>query len=257
MSTTAPLRVSIVVPVYDEGARLPDLVASLAERAAGLDDVVLETIVVDDGSSWRHSEACQAAVETAARRLGERGAAATFPFVRAARNGGKGRAIRLGWEHAERDAQWMGWVDGDGAVSAAELFRLVGMLRTVGEDVAVVAGSRVKMAGRRIDRRAFRHLQGRVFATITETWLRLGVYDTQCGVKLIRADRLRPVLPVLEENGWMLDVEVFALLKASGARFVEVPIDWTDAGTSKVRFGIDPLKMLWALRGIRARARQR
>jgi hypothetical protein len=91
------------------------------------------------------------------------------------------------------------------------------------------------MAGRHIERRILRHLQGRVFATLTEAWLRLGVYDTQCGLKLIRADRVRPLLPLLEESGWMLDVEVLAQLKQRGARILEVPIDWSDAGESKVR----------------------
>ena len=256
MTAPDPLRVSVVVPVYDEGARLPGLAASLVERLPDLQGVAVETLVVDDGSSAADSESCRRATDAAARRLRERGTPHTFRFVRAARNGGKGHAIRLGWEHVDPAAAWMGWIDGDGAVSAAELVRLIGMLPTLDPEIAVVAGSRVKMAGRRIDRRAFRHFQGRVFATIAETWLRLGVYDTQCGVKLIRADRLRSVLPALQENGWMLDVEVFALLKARGARFLEVPIDWVDAGTSKVRFGIDPLRMLCALGRIRGRARR-
>src|SRR5689334_21969762 len=94
-------------------------------------------------------------------------------------------------------------------------------------DVDVFAGPRVKMAGKRVERRVFRHLQGRIFATLTEACLRLGVYDTQCGVKLVRTAALRPVLPLLRENGWMLDVELLALLNARGARVVEVPIDWT------------------------------
>ncbi len=256
MTAPGSTRVSVVIPVYNEGARLPGLVRSLVERLADVDGASVETVVVDDGSTAEDSEASRQAVDAAARLLSERGATHTFRFVRAPRNRGKGHAIRLGWEHGDPDARWMGWIDGDGAVSAAELVRMIGLLRTVGPEVAVVAGSRVKMAGRRIDRRAFRHVQGRVFATIVERWLQLGVYDTQCGVKLIRADRLRPLLPALQEDGWMLDVEVFALLQARGGRFLEVPIDWTDAGTSKVRFGIDPLRMLWALRGIRARTRR-
>lgn len=76
------------------------------------------------------------------------------------------------------------------------------------------------------------------------------------GSKIFRTDRVRPLLPLLEESGWMLDVESLALTKRRGARVLEVPIDWTDAGESKVRFGIDPLRMLLALRRIRARVRR-
>lgn len=254
MSAPSPARVSVVMPAYDEGPRLPALAAAIVERLIPLDDAAVEMVVVDDGSTAEHSTLMQTAVERAATALRAHGTPHTFRFVRNPRNAGKGSAIRLGWRHADADADWMGWIDADGAVSAVELVRMIGLLRAH-PDVHVLAGSRVKMAGKQVQRRVFRHLQGRVFATITEACLGLGVYDTQCGMKLARADWVRPLLPVLQENGWMLDVELLALLKARGARFAEVPIDWTDAGTSKVRFAVDPLRMLWALRQIGARTR--
>ncbi len=250
----SPPRVSVVMPAYDEGPRLPALAAAIAARLGALADAIVEIVVVDDGSAASDSAAMRAAVDAAEAALRAGGTPHAFRFVRAPRNGGKGSAIRLGWRHADAAADWLGWVDADGAISAAELVRVIAVARDA-PDADVVAGARVKMAGRRVERRVFRHLQGRVFATLTELVLGLGVYDTQCGLKLVRADRLRPLLPELREDAWMLDVELFALLNARGARVVEVPIDWTDAGTSKVRFGVDPVRMLWALRRIRARSR--
>jgi glycosyltransferase involved in cell wall biosynthesis len=211
-------------------------------------------VAVDDGSTPADSAAMRAGVDAAEAALRAAGTPHAFRFVRAPRNGGKGSAIRLGWRHAHVAADWLGWVDADGAISADELMRLIGVACDA-PDTDVVAGARVKMAGMRVERRVFRHLQGRVFATLTELVLGLGVYDTQCGIKLLRADRLRPLLPQLREDGWMLDVVLFALLRARGARVLEVPIDWTDAGTSKVQFGVDPLRMLWALLRIRSRVR--
>ncbi len=248
------LRVSVVMPAYDEGARLPALAAAIVERLEAVADAAVEVIVVDDGSAADESARMGAAVAHAAAALHARDRAHAFRFVRAPRNEGKGSAIRLGWRHADPAADWLGWMDADGAVSAAELVRAIGLLRTQ-DGADVVAGSRVKMAGRTVRRRVFRHVQGRVFAALTEAWLRLGVYDTQCGLKLVRASALRPLLPLLREDGWMLDVEVLAHVKASGARIVELPIDWVDGGPTKVRFGIDPLRMLWALVRIRARVR--
>lgn len=253
MSPASP-RVGVVLPAYGEGARLPALAAALAERLSDFVAAQVDLILVDDGSTAVDSERMRAAVERAAAALATRGTAHAFRFVRAARNGGKGSAIRLGWRHAAADAAWLGWMDADGAIGADELLRLVAL--AAGDPAAdVLAASRVKMAGKQVERRVFRHVQGRIFATLTEAALGLGVYDTQCGLKLARADGVRAVLPLLREDRWMLDVELLALLKARGARIWEVPIDWRDAGTSKVRFGRDPLCMLWALGRIRARLR--
>jgi dolichyl-phosphate beta-glucosyltransferase len=79
----------------------------------------------------------------------------------------------------------------------------------------------------------------------------LGFYDTQCGMKLIRAATLRPLLPRLREERWLLDIEVLALLKQAGARMREEPIDWADPGGSKVVPGLDALRMaagVWRIR---------
>src|SRR4029077_7638348 len=142
MSAPGATRVSVVIPAYNEGAWLPGLVSALVDRLADLHDVRVEMVVVDDGSDAADSAASRAATEAAAATLRARGMGHTFQFVRAARNGGKGSAIRLGWQHVAPDAEWMGWLDADGAVSAAECLRLVALLRD--EPAAdVVAGSRV------------------------------------------------------------------------------------------------------------------
>ena len=121
--------------------------------------------------------------------------------------------------------------------------------------VDAVCGSRVKMAGRSVERSLFRHVQGRTFATGVEELFHLGFYDSQCGLKFFQASLLRPVLPQLQENRWLLDIEVLVLLREARARFTEVPIDCHQRGGSSLVFGIDPLKM--AVRLVRLRARLR
>src|SRR6185369_3630631 len=78
-------------------------------------------------------------------------------------------------------------------------------------------------------------------------------YDTQCGVKFFHASLLRPLLPVLQEERWLLDVELLALMKRHNARAVEVPIDWVDIGGSKIVPGMDALRMLWGLTRLKKR----
>jgi dolichyl-phosphate beta-glucosyltransferase len=241
---------SIVVPAYREGVRLPPLVAALAAQGLDAPSPAVEVVVVDDGSPAPEAERERAAVESASDRLAAAGAPHRFRFVGERRNRGKGAAIRRGWAEADPGGRWLGFLDADGAVSAGEVWRLVRAAEGA-SGVDVLAATRMLMAGRTIRRSLHRHLQGRVFATLVEQLFGLGFYDTQCGLKLFRAERLRPLLPALREDRWLLDVEVLALLHRAGAVCREVPIDWADQGGSKVRPGLDAARMaagLWRLK---------
>ncbi|HEX7624500.1 MAG TPA: glycosyltransferase [Anaeromyxobacteraceae bacterium] len=244
--------VTLVIPAFRESRRLPALLEALVEDSTAADAPVLELLVVDDGSGAEECERERAAVEAAAADLAARGPHRAR-FVAAPVNRGKGAAIRLGWEEAHPASAWLGFLDADGAVSAREAWRLVRMLPRVEGELDVLAGTRMLMAGRSIRRSLRRHLQGRVFATLVESLLHLGFYDTQCGLKLVRAALLRPLLPRLREERWLLDVEVLALLQRAGARMREEPIDWADPGGSKVVPGLDALRMGAGLRRIRRR----
>ncbi|NMO13724.1 glycosyltransferase family 2 protein [Pyxidicoccus fallax] len=246
--------ISIVIPAYNEGQRLPRFVTELTRVFLERPAPPTEFIVVDDGSLPEHATLQQACVEEAQARLTAQRSPHRFSYVAAPHNQGKGSAIRLGWRVASPTAAWFAFVDADGAISAEELHRLVELTTTdTGRDHDVIAGSRILMAGRRVVRNLHRHLQGRVFATLTDSNFQLRFYDTQCGVKLVRAAMLRPLLDVLQEERWLLDVEMLVLLKRQGARAIEVPIDWEDFGGSKVVPGLDGLRMFWGLLQLRRR----
>lgn len=242
--------VSLVIPAYREGTRLPRLLDGLVREPLAAEAPATEILVVDDGSGPEEAAQERAAVDDCAARLARAAASHSIRYLLARRNRGKGAAIRAGWESADPGAVWLGFLDADGAVSAREAWRLVRMAEGARE-VDVLAATRVLMAGRSIERSAFRHVQGRVFATLAERLFHFGFYDTQCGLKLFRAELLRPLLPSLREDRWLLDVEVLALLRRRGARFWEEPIDWSDPGGSKVAPGLDALRMavgLWRVR---------
>ncbi len=245
---------SVTIPAYNEGQRLPRFVAELTRVFLDRSAPPVEFVVVDDGSTAEHSELQRASVASAQARFVEANAPHQFTYVAAPRNQGKGSAIRLGWRHASAGVTWLAFLDADGAISAEEFHRLVEMTTTpLAENLDVLAGSRILMAGRRVVRNLHRHLQGRIFATLTDANFKLHFYDTQCGVKLVRADLLRPLLEVLQEQRWLLDVELLVLLKRQGARFLEVPIDWEDFGGSKVIPGLDAARMFWGMLRLRKR----
>jgi len=238
--------ISFVIPALNEGGRLPGFLDAIGRHLAGSgrEDAAIEIIVVDDGSRPDHLQMHRDAVSRLAGALVGRPHRAILYEL--ATNRGKGEAIRRGWARSSSDAEWVGFVDADGAVPASELMRLTGMLASCGE-CDVLAGSRIRMAGRTIERSPFRHLQGRVFATFVEWILGLGFYDPQCGVKFFRAASLRRLLGSLEERTWLLDVEILSLIQRQGGRAREEPINWSDPGGSKLSLGIDPMKMFFGL----------
>jgi dolichyl-phosphate beta-glucosyltransferase len=76
------------------------------------------------------------------------------------------------------------------------------------------------------------------------------IADTQCGFKLFRGTVARALFRELTLTGFAFDVE---LLELAYRRFhiAEVPVAWTHVDGSKVRPGIDAVKMLGELLRVR------
>jgi hypothetical protein len=134
------------------------------------------------------------------------------------------------------------FADADGAVSAAEISRAEAFVRADSSTDALF-GSRVKMLGRRVSRTVKRHLSGRIFATLVSVVGGVAAYDTQCGLKLVRARALRRLRPMLACEGFAFDVELCLLLLRGGHRVIEFPVDWHDVPGSKVRLLRDSWRM--------------
>jgi glycosyltransferase involved in cell wall biosynthesis len=224
------MRTVLVVPAYNEARRL-DLAAYQQALAAQSE---LHLLFVDDGST----DTTRALLSELAAQQPDR----VVVRVEAA-NLGKAEAVRRGMLQAlDADAAIVGFWDADLATPLAELPALREPLER-DPAVQVVLGSRVRLLGRQIERRALRHYLGRVFATAVSLALRVPVYDTQCGAKLFRAgEALRNVLATPFQSRWIFDVELLARLgrRIPGGLLrgaCEVPLrEWTDVGGSQLRW---------------------
>jgi len=170
-------------------------------------------------------------------------------------NQGKAEAVRLGMNFAlEQGAEYVGYWDADLAtpLDAIPQFMAVFAERP---DLDMVFGSRVKLLGLHVERRAGRHYLGRVFATVVSTILRLPIYDTQCGAKISRVgSKTRGLTTERFQTRWVFDVEILARYirevgspEAAALRIYEYPLHcWEDVGGSKVR----PTDFLLAFRDV-------
>lgn len=165
--------ICVVIPCYNEEKRLnvPAVSAFLSEQPK------LMLVFVDDGSR----DGTGVMLEELVKR---------FPWqirvVTLERNGGKAEAVRAGMAAAvESEAPLVGYWDADFSTP----LRLIPVMAELFEGkprLEIVCGCRLQRLGADIRRSVFRHLVGRCFATLASLFLRLPVYDTQCGAKLLR-----------------------------------------------------------------------
>lgn len=160
-------------------------------------------------------------------------------------NQGKGEAVRQGLKLAfdkHHGHEYIGFWDMDLATPLSEAPRFLEIFERYPK-VHFVLGSRILKLGSNIERSALRHYLGRIFATFASLALRLPVYDTQCGAKMMR----REIVPTLTQrpfvSPWFFDVEMLFRAKTiTGAEhyhdfFREATLlECIDKKGSKVRF---------------------
>lgn len=228
---------TLILPAYNEAQRLPPFLDEIRAYLPGQFDDDYEVIVVDDGSS----DGLPSVVEEIA---------SNWPQLQAVchpENQGKGAAVRTGMLRAR--GELLLFADADGATPIAEEAKLRAAVEA-GADIAV--GSRlVSSADVTRDRTWFRCLVGRAFALAARSMLRVPVRDTQCGFKMFRRDAGRHLFSLVQESGYLFDLEMLMLAQRLEYRVVEVPVNWCEVEGGHLSVG-QHWKMvvsgLWRLR---------
>jgi glycosyltransferase involved in cell wall biosynthesis len=220
----------IVIPCYNEAARLP-----IDQLCHFLAQSEVRFVFVNDGSTD--------ATETVLTRL-RAGRNGRVSILSLARNCGKAEAVRRGIIHClQEPSDYVGFWDADLATPLAAIDNFVSILE-MRPEIDMVFGARVKLLGRKIERRPTRHYLGRVFATFVSSILRLPIYDTQCGAKLFRVKpELQRLFDEPFQSRWVFDVEMIARYirsvgspKVAAGRIYEYPLHtWEDVRGSKVK----------------------
>jgi len=220
----------IAVPCYNEGLRLGE-----DQFRQFLSRTQVRFVFVDDGST----DNTMARIESIRKGNTDR-----VLLLRSPVNRGKAEAVRLGVNLAlEQGAGYVGYWDADLATPLDAITEFMPLF-TIHPDLDIVLGSRVKLLGRNVQRRALRHYLGRIFATVVSMMLRLPVYDTQCGAKIFRVrPETRSLFAEPFLSRWVFDVEILARYirqigspQVAAQRIYEYPLQvWEDVAGSKVK----------------------
>jgi glycosyltransferase involved in cell wall biosynthesis len=236
------LNALLVIPCYRESRRIEPFLDSL-QRVLGSNDRV-SVLVVEDGSGAEEQRRMQQLVETRRTAWPQ-----LRPLLCLEKNIGKGGAVYAGWAAHQGEAL-LAFADADGSCAAEEVAGVLDCARQ-GQERAVFA-SRIKMLGKEVIRDFHRHLLGRVYATIVSETLRIPVYDSQCGLKVVPRAAFEKARPLLSITGFAFDVELMCALLDTGCVVHEHPISWHETAGGKVQLLQDSWRMFRDVLAIRA-----
>ena len=205
---------SVILPCYNLAAsiqtNLKNLHALLEKQG-----FPYELIPVDDGSTDGTAEVLRNLADVTP---------AISPIV-FPQNRGKGAALWAGFKIARYD--WVLLLDGDFDLDPATLPAFCDVAKVSGADV--IAGSK-----RHPDAQVEYPLRRRIFSALyhflTRCTLKLGIQDTQSGMKLVRRAALEYAENRVLVKRFAFDLELFAVMLGGGFTFAEAPV--------RIHFGV-------------------
>lgn len=235
------LSISVLVPVFNEVARLPIVVEALLHqwpRNFSLKEVVF----VNDGSTDQTLRLLKQVASHLRSALNVK-----VKIISYADNRGKGYAVKQGMQAAT--SEWLLLTDVDMSTPFSELKKFVGKRDQLGD---VVIGTRKNGHSTvTVAQPWHRQLLGRVFTGLARLILGLPVTDFTCGFKLFKREAYQAMATSMVVERWGYDAEILFLAKKNGFAIREVPVTWANDQRTKVSLLQDALRSLVDLLTIR------
>lgn len=233
-----------MTPVWNDSVRLGRFAPGLADALAE-SGLSVHWVIADDGSSEEELQRLRALV-VQLKPIYDR-----VSLMRCSRRFRKGGAIYEAWDQNDT-AAWFAFVDADGAIDATTVVDILQRLKAFDMRTGII-GVRQNSSDTPVQRPLGRELSFKVFTVFVRALVGIRHSDTQCGIKVVPADRYRRVAPCLLERGFVFDVELLLALEKSGCTIKEVAIPWSEMPAGKVR----PLRDAWVMLGGLLRIRRR
>ncbi|MDP3954228.1 MAG: glycosyltransferase family 2 protein [bacterium] len=229
------MRLSIIIPAYNESKRIEKTLLSVHEYLSK-QDYEYEILVVNDGSKDNTAEVVKN-LESQVRGL---------KLIDNKENHGKGWAVKQGMLQAKGEARL--FMDADNSTTVDQV---AGFLPFFGEGFDIVIGSRrIKGSDIAVHQPWFRDFLGGAFRLIVHILVPLGVTDSQAGFKVFSAKATEAIFPRQTIFRWAFDVEILAIARKMKFKIKEAPIKWVNDTESKVKLS-GMIKMLFEVIQVR------
>ena len=227
---------SIIIPAYNEGARLGATLHRVLEFVVGR-SWDAEIVLVNDGS---RDNTVAVAQQFATK-------ASTLRIVENPGNRGKGYSVRNGMLSAK--GEFLLFTDADLSSPIEESEKLFTALQS-GADIAI--GSRWLQPELQAHRQSvLRQLYGRIFNLLLRIFLGLNFKDTQCGFKAFTRKAAAKLFPIQRVERWGFDPELLFLARRLGLSVKEIGVVWSHAAGTRISPLRDGIRMFGEVLQIR------
>jgi glycosyltransferase involved in cell wall biosynthesis len=229
-------QLSIVIPAYNESARIEATLASVLE-CVETRHWDAEILVVDDGSTDNTAAIVQ---KWMARNP-------HLHLVKNPGNRGKGYSVRNGLLQAAGNIVMFTDADLSAPIEEAEL-----LIEAIDAGADVAIGSRwLDKQKQTVYQPLYRRFFGRCFNWVTRKVIGLPFKDTQCGFKAFRRDTAQTIFRLQTIERWGFDPEILFIARKLKYTIVEVPVTWGHDERSRISYLKDGMKMLEEMGQIR------
>ncbi|HET8847920.1 MAG TPA: glycosyltransferase [Nitrososphaeraceae archaeon] len=129
---------------------------------------------------------------------------------------------------------YVAYMDIDLSAHPSELEKLLGSI----DNYDVVIGSRIlDSSSVSINRPFYRTLLSHLYSKLFRFLFRIPIRDPQCGLKLFKKDKIRPVFSAITIPDFAFDTDLVVTAFSRNLMIKEVPINWRHVEDSKVRVG--------------------
>lgn len=222
--------ISIVIPAYQEAARLPRNLGLLADYLRSWD---YEVLVIVEKSHDQTLQLCREAVRD-------------YPNFKVIDNQvkrGKGFAVRTGMLQARGELIF--FMDADLSTPLKEIESFTNYFKAHPE-VDILIGNRRHHKSEIRKPQGFwrRHLSQLFNWVVRALVMPGGIGDTQCGFKAFRKEAACEIFQRQKLDSFSFDLEVLLLAQAMGYKIVDLPINWADENASTLSLFNDGWSML-------------